>query len=159
MKLYHGSNVPVTEPDLKHSKPYKDFGKGFYLSADRKQAVEMGEQKLSQIKQGSVYVSTFLFDETLMTSGELKVKIFEDYSEEWVNFVIKNRDLTTPQPYHHFDIVYGPIADDGVTFLLRRYKAGGISFKELMDGLKYPLGITFQFYFGSTKALSKLHKI
>ena len=59
MKLYHGSIVPVNEPDLKHSKPYKDFGRGFYLSADRKQAVEMGEQKLSQIKQGSVYVSTF----------------------------------------------------------------------------------------------------
>lgn len=43
MKLYHGSNVPVNEPDLKHSKPYKDFGRGFYLSANRKQAVEMGE--------------------------------------------------------------------------------------------------------------------
>ena len=76
MKLYHGSNVPVNVPDLKHSKPYKDFGRGFYLSADRKQAVEMGEQKLSQIKQGSVYVSTFLFDESVMTSGKLKVKIF-----------------------------------------------------------------------------------
>jgi hypothetical protein len=43
MKLYHGSNVPVNVPDLQHSKPYKDFGKGFYLSADRKQAVGMGE--------------------------------------------------------------------------------------------------------------------
>ena len=50
MKLYQGSNVPVNVPDLQHSKPYKDFGLGFYLSADRKQAVEMGEQKLSQIK-------------------------------------------------------------------------------------------------------------
>ena len=41
MKLYHGSNVPVNVPDLKHSKPYKDFGQGFYLSADRKQAVDI----------------------------------------------------------------------------------------------------------------------
>ena len=41
MKLYPGSNVPVIVPDLKHSKPYKDFGKGFYLSADRKQAVDI----------------------------------------------------------------------------------------------------------------------
>ena len=23
MKLYHGSNVPVNVPDLKHSKPYR----------------------------------------------------------------------------------------------------------------------------------------
>ena len=41
MKLYHGSNVPVNVPDLKYSKPYKDFGQGFYLSADRKQAVDI----------------------------------------------------------------------------------------------------------------------
>ena len=33
MKLYHGSNVPVNVPDLKHSKPYKDFGKGLYYQS------------------------------------------------------------------------------------------------------------------------------
>ena len=48
MKLYHGSNVPVEVPDLSFSKPDKDFGKGFYLSADRQQAVEMAEQKPDQ---------------------------------------------------------------------------------------------------------------
>lgn len=32
MILYHGSNIEVTVPDLSMSKPYKDFGKGFYLS-------------------------------------------------------------------------------------------------------------------------------
>jgi hypothetical protein len=46
MKLYHGSNVPVNVPDLKHSKPYKDFGRGFYFilanrSYDRKQPLYM----------------------------------------------------------------------------------------------------------------------
>ena len=34
IKLYHGSNVRVEKPDLKKSKPYKDFGQGFYLSDD-----------------------------------------------------------------------------------------------------------------------------
>ena len=30
IKLFHGSNMKIEEPDLKHSKPYKDFGVGFY---------------------------------------------------------------------------------------------------------------------------------
>ena len=30
MKLFHGSNVEVTVPDLAKSKPYKDFGQENY---------------------------------------------------------------------------------------------------------------------------------
>ena len=32
MILYHGSNVKVTEIDISKCRPYKDFGKGFYLT-------------------------------------------------------------------------------------------------------------------------------
>lgn len=159
MKLYHGSNMPVEVPDLKHSKPYKDFGQGFYLSADRKQAVEMAEQKLNQIKSGSVYVSTFLFDESLMHSSELKVKIFTDYSEEWANFILANRSREHQQPVHDYDIVYGPIADDGVTFQLRRYEGGVISLSRLVEELHYAKGITFQYFFGTERALKCLKRI
>ena len=159
MKLYHGSNVSVEVPDLSFSKPDKDFGKGFYLSADRRQAVEMAEQKLSQIKSGSVCVSTFLFDENLLHSDELKVKIFDDYSEEWTNFVLANRTQGSKKPVHDYDIVYGPIADDGVTFQLRRYMGGVISLQRLVEELHYAKGITFQYYFGTERALNTLKRI
>lgn len=59
MKLYHGSNVEVCEPDLSRSKPYKDFGQGFYLSADKGQAVRMAEQKTLQLLCGEPTVSEF----------------------------------------------------------------------------------------------------
>lgn len=52
MILYHGSNVEVEMPDLNKSKPYKDFGQGFYLSADRNQALRMAEQKTLQLLCG-----------------------------------------------------------------------------------------------------------
>lgn len=45
MTLYHGSNQIVTVIDFTKSKPNKDFGKGFYLSADKQQALEMAEYK------------------------------------------------------------------------------------------------------------------
>jgi hypothetical protein len=43
--LYHGSNMKVEVPDLIHSKPYKDFGKGFYLSAQSDLQSDCNEYK------------------------------------------------------------------------------------------------------------------
>lgn len=45
MKLYHGSNVKIERIDLDKSKPFKDFGKGFYLSDTKHQAEEMATFK------------------------------------------------------------------------------------------------------------------
>lgn len=159
MKLYHGSNVKIDIPDLSKSKPYKDFGQGFYLSADKKQAQRMAEQKTLQLLFGEPVVSEFEFDEALLQGEELKVKIFDDYSVEWATFILNNRDMKSRHPVHDYDIVYGPIADDGVTFQLRRYQAGSISIEELVKELQYAKGITFQYFFGSALALSKLIKL
>lgn len=127
MILYHGSNVGISRIDLSMSKPYKDFGKGFYLSADVNQAKRMAEQRASLMLDGRPTINRILFDEELMTDGSLKVLTFNDYSTDWAEFVLKNRDINVNQPCHDFDIVFGPIADDGVTFQLRRYKAGAIT--------------------------------
>lgn len=159
MILYHGSNVKIEVPNLAKSKPYKDFGRGFYLSADKNQALRMAEQKTLQLLIGEPIVSEFEFDETLLQSNELKVKIFEDYSVEWANFILQNRDVHNQHPIHEYDIVYGPIADDGVTFQLRRYQAGTISIDELVKELQYAKGITFQYFFGTSLALEKLKRL
>lgn len=159
MILYHGSNVNIEVPNLSKSKPYKDFGQGFYLSADKNQALRMAEQKTLQLLIGEPIVSEFEFDETLLQGNELKVKIFEDYSVEWANFILQNRDIHNQHPIHDYDIVYGPIADDGVTFQLRRFQAGTITIEELVKELKYAKGITFQYFFGSIKALEALKRI
>ncbi len=45
MILYHGTNVEFEEIDLTKSKVGKDFGCGFYLSADREQALELAKRK------------------------------------------------------------------------------------------------------------------
>jgi hypothetical protein len=38
MIVYHGSFLVVDKPDVGHSKRYLDFGAGFYVTADQKQA-------------------------------------------------------------------------------------------------------------------------
>jgi predicted RNA-binding protein YlxR (DUF448 family) len=159
IKLYHGSNQKIEVPDLVHSKPFKDFGRGFYLSPNKQQAWDMAFQKVSQTKEGKAEVTEFLFDEIAMTAGELKVLNYPDYSEEWALFVLNNRDKNAQHPTHNYDIVYGPIADDGVTFQLRRYEGGVISLPKLVEELKYAKGITFQYFFGTERALQQLKRL
>ena len=156
IKLYHGSNARVEKPDLHKSKPYKDFGQGFYLSDDKQQAWDIAYSKVAQFKTGKAMVSTFLFDDSVILSNELNIKIFNDYSEEWARFILMNRDKSELQPSHNFDIVYGPIADDGVTYQLRRFWGGVISIEKLIEELKYAKGITFQYFFGTENALNIL---
>ena len=102
MELYHGSNVHIEKPDITLCKPFKDFGKGFYLSAERGQALDLAKQRVRVTQEGEPILNVFSFDELLMTSGELKVLTFDDYSEEWVKFVLANRDLHGPQPFHDY---------------------------------------------------------
>lgn len=52
IRLYHGSNVKIEIPDLIHSKPFKDFGSGFYLSTEEQQARDMAFQKVNQTMEG-----------------------------------------------------------------------------------------------------------
>ena len=41
MRLYHGSNVKIDSINLAMCRPYKDFGKGFYLTDMKEQAEKM----------------------------------------------------------------------------------------------------------------------
>ena len=39
MLLYHGSNIDIKEIDLAMCRPYKDFGKGFYLTTPTRSVI------------------------------------------------------------------------------------------------------------------------
>lgn len=155
MKLYHGSNVRIEVIDLEKSKPFKDFGKGFYLSDNETQAMDMAKFK-SSISGNAPVVTGFEFDSDGLNSSNLKTKRFETYSDEWLDFIIANREGKEVEKY---DYVYGPIADDKVGFQLRRYKDDLIDKNELLERLKYMKGITYQYYFGSEEAIKYLTRL
>ena len=158
MKLYHGSNVSIEVIDLSKSRPGKDFGKGFYLSADKQQAIEMAESKVAFLG-GEPIVTEFEFDDNIIASGKLKVKTFNTYTKEWAKFVYDNRENFSDTPIHDFDIIYGPIANDRVGAQIRNYKNESINLDELLRRIKYIKSITFQYYFGTEAAVKTLHKL
>lgn len=159
MIFYHGTNKPFEQIDLSKSKPNKDFGKGFYLTSDKQQAIDMAKAKIDQQGEGEVIVYAFEFDTTFLSSGELKVKSFDTYSEEWALFILANRNNFATTPIHDYDIVIGPIANDRVGFQLRRYIDELIDLETLVRKLTYMKGITIQYFFGTPSAISKLKRI
>lgn len=58
MRLYHGSNVNIESINLAMCRPYKDFGKGFYLTDIEEQAKNMAV-RVSKIYGGIPIVNVF----------------------------------------------------------------------------------------------------
>ena len=156
MKLYHGTNQDIVSIDLKMGLRYKDFGKGCYLTPERDTAIRMAQKK-ARLFGGSATLITYEWDENSLNL--LKVKVFPaKASVDWFLFVDANRDREKDQPVHDYDIVIGPIADDGVVLLLTNYREGVYSPEEAARLLqdKY---LDQQYYFGTERAVSYLRKI
>lgn len=161
MKLYHGSTVDIINIDLSKSKPNKDFGKGFYLSDNIQQAYEMAAYKAMQLDMEPV-VNIYEFDENILTdnSKDLHIKRFKEYNEEWAKFIFANRNnVNSDTPVHDYDIVYDPIANDRVGLQIRNYMEHNIDLQTFLERLKYMKGITFQYFFGTERAIKLLRKL
>ena len=59
MKLYHGSNIVIEHINLAMCRPFKDFGKGFYLTDIKEQAEKMAK-RVSKIYGGDPVVNAFM---------------------------------------------------------------------------------------------------
>ena len=156
MKLYHGTNVDFDVIDLTKSNKYKDFGQGFYLTDIRSQAEELAAKK-SRLFGGYPVIQEYEFDESLLSGAELKVLKFDKPSTEWAEFIFKNRSRDNNFT-HDYDIVIGPIANDGVAYRLGRYEEGTLTIEELSDKLDYKK-LNSQYFFGTNKSLKYLKRL
>ena len=163
MKLYHGSNTEIIEIDLNKCKPYKDFGKGFYLTTIRAQAERMA-QRVARIYGGKPCVTIYEFDETAFSDPILNTMRFDGPNISWAMFVINNRSRQfgpASDPACNlngkYDIVTGPIADDDLALLFRQFSNGLITVEMLVKGMEYKK-LTDQYSFHSERALRYLKK-
>ncbi|MCR4847241.1 MAG: DUF3990 domain-containing protein [Bacteroidales bacterium] len=156
MTLYHGTNVDIETIDLKQGLRNKDFGKGFYVTPDKTTAVRMAQKK-SRLFGGAPTLITYELDETFRQSG-LSIKVFpEKACVEWFLFVDANRNNKDAAPVHDYDIVIGPIANDGVVLQLTNYHEG-IYTPEQAALLLQDKYLDQQYYFGTERSLRFLHK-
>ncbi len=156
MILYHGTNENIETIDLTKGLRHKDFGKGFYVTPDKATAIRMAKKK-ARLFGGTATLITYEMDDSVFQS-DLKIKVFpEKACVEWLLFVDANRDRKNETPIHDFDIVIGPIANDGVVLQLTNYREG-IYTPEEVARLLQDRYLDQQYYFGTERALNFLHK-
>ena len=76
MRVYHGSYVAVTNPDLMHSRENVDFGKGFYTTPIYEQAEQWAGRFRKQNKKG--IVSAYYFDGLIDKTEAIKRLMYEE---------------------------------------------------------------------------------
>jgi hypothetical protein len=136
MKVYHGSYIRIDLIDLTQCRPNRDFGRGFYVTKflhhARNWSIIIGRRHNTQ-----GVVSEFEYVESAFVRSICKIKQFAAYNEEWLDFVVMNRDANNLEPAHDYDIVEGPVADDKVQNRIEEYLTGKVSKTAFLKELKY----------------------
>ena len=132
MKLYHGSLVVGEKPRIRVSGRYLDFGYGFYTTMNKEQADKWTEKQKNRNGISNGYVSIYEFD-IKKAEKELRIIRFDKPNLDWLNFVSVNRK---GESFETYDIVIGPVADDGVYEVLRLYEIGIYDLEETLKRLK-----------------------
>jgi hypothetical protein len=138
MNVYHGSNMEVDKPELRISHRALDFGAGFYVTFNQKQAIEFAHKVVIRSqrllsKPGIATVSEYDFD---MDTAEKTLKIlrFEAADKEWLSFVVDNR--RGKNPYNDYDVIIGAVADDNVYAVIGYYEEGAYTEEMAINALK-----------------------
>ena len=163
MILYHGSNTEIEQIDLGRCKPFKDFGRGFYLTTLDRQAFDMADRTTALQGCGRPIVTAYEFPDDWRSEG-LSVREFDGPSREWAMFVMNNRsrsftDLASPECNHDckYDIVYGPVADDRIAASFQLYQDKMITADELAARLEYR-ELNDQYSFHTERAVALLDR-
>lgn len=145
-------------------RPYKDFGRGFYLTELTDQAEKMAK-RVAKIYGGAPIVNVYEITDNFWKTEELNVRKFSDApSEEWARFVMNNRsrsftDNSSPECNldNKYDIVIGHVADDDMSMLFRQYQNELITFENLISGMTFRK-TTNQYSFHTERAIALLRK-
>jgi len=134
MKLFHGSTISVKKPIIMDIQRLLDFGNGFYTTTNKKQATNWALIKQKRLgKNANAIISIYEFNDSLMSSQHFKIKTFNSATEEWLDFVVNNRNGKID---HSYDIVQGPVANDTLYATLLLYENGILSKNETILRLK-----------------------
>ena len=142
MKLYHGTDTIVADPEIRVVGYTKDFGYGFYCTYLERQA-----KRWAIAKRNPHIVCVYEYQ----PGEELNIKRFPDMSDEWLDFVASCRHGET----QNYDIVEGPMADDEVWDYVEDFISGRITREVFWAQAKFKHP-THQIVFCNDKALRSL---
>ena len=152
--LYHGSRHIFNQVDLAKAKPYKDFGRGFYLAQDKKDAITMA------IKNSPIgFVYTYAISANQL--NQLSCLEFEGgYSMAWLDFITKCRNSYNSP--HKYDVVIGATADGKTKEIFKNCPASFFKISKYKQSILREVSkgvFDIQYLFNTQKAIESLRLI
>ncbi len=160
LTLFHGSIYEFDKINTAFGKPFKDFGKGFYASINKKHSENLAKRnrEIVLMREPKAKIKPWLYIYELNTEllKNFNVKKFSKADREWMRFVVQNR--TNKMQKHKYDIVIGPTANDDTRTSIQAFFAGAygdIKSDRAIDMLIIqiePQKLPLQFYFANNNA-------
>lgn len=139
--IYHGSYEIVQYPNIIVGKKTKDFSYGFYCTKIREEAEKLANKYKTPV------INLYELDDI----SDLKVRVFKEYNEEWLDFVVHCRNGGE----HDYDVVEGFMCDDTILDNLEDYINGHIDKLRFLEIMKFNWSYN-QISFHTFKALKRI---
>ena len=135
MILFHGSYKAVEKPDLSFSRLRTDFGKGFYLTPLKAQAILWSQRFLHE--RGTAVISHYKFlpKQVDKLPPDAKILEFDTYSLQWLNFITACR--LGQHVDTDWDLIIGGVANDKVFDTIQLYFDNLIGADEAIGRLRF----------------------
>lgn len=151
MIVYHGSLEKIKQPEIREPNRNLDYGGGFYATTSEAQATDWVRRRMTEKQAKEGFVNEYVLDEIILKT--LNCLIFTAPTEEWLDFVMKNR--TDRHFTHNYDVVYGPVANDRVYAAFALYEGGLMTKQNLIAELK-TYKLVDQYLFHTPKSLQAI---
>lgn len=131
LRVYHGSTVAIEEPLVNVGRDNLDFGKGFYVTDLKAQAINWAQRMAGRLL-ATPTLNTYEFD---IEKVKLKYKClcFPQYNIDWLDFIAANRK--GKELWRKYDLIEGGIANDRVADTVEAYIAGMMSAEIALERL------------------------
>lgn len=120
MLVYHGSTCRVDMPLADVCRNNLDFGRGFYVTNLRSQAIKWALRAVNAGKPH--WLNTYELDIDTVRSIRYRYLYFESYNEAWFDFVVACR--RGYNIWQQYDVIEGGIADDRVVRTIDLFLGG-----------------------------------
>lgn len=128
--------MKIEYPEISKGRTKVDFGQGFYLTDIKSQAEKWS--KVIAIRKGPAFrpiVNMYELNEDLFNQSDFRIKRFEEYNIEWLQYVVDCRRGGNLQK--QYDLVEGGVANDNVIDTVEDFENGRITAEQALGQLVY----------------------
>lgn len=133
LTVFHGATEEIRNPICAFGRPRLDFGRGFYVTDIREQAIHWAQPMAGRRGMPPI-LNVYKLDRTHILETA-RCRVFDTYDAEWLEFIAANRRGMNAAA--NYDYIEGGIANDRVIDTVNLYIQGLIGSAAALQQLAY----------------------